>query len=91
MKQAANYSLVKIADSFNILPYGQNIANHRRGVRLNDTGIFLWNLLAQERSKEELFELFIRHYEAEPEEVDSMRADFNSFLYWIRNSSSSSV
>lgn len=80
MKQAANYSLVKIADSFYILPYGQNIANHRRGVRLNDTGIFLWNLLAQERSKEELFELFIRHYEAEPEEVDSMRADFNSFL-----------
>ena len=60
MKQAANYSLVKIADSFYILPYGQNIADHRRGVRLNDTGIFLWNLLAQERSKEELFELFIR-------------------------------
>lgn len=41
MKQAANYSLVKIADSFYILPYGQNIADHRRGVRLNDTGIFL--------------------------------------------------
>ena len=80
MKQAANYSLVKIADSFYILPNGQNIADHRRGVRLNDTGIFLWNLLAQERSKKELFELFIRHYEAEPEEIDSMRADFNSFL-----------
>ena len=80
MKQAANYSLVKIADSFYILPYGQNIADHRPGVRLNDTGIFLWNLLAQERSKKELFELFIRHYEAEPEEIDSMRADFNSFL-----------
>ena len=41
MKQADGYLLETIAGVPYLLPYGQNIADLKRGVQLNDTGVFL--------------------------------------------------
>ena len=58
MKQADGYLLETIAGVPYLLPYGQNIADLKRGVQLNDTGVFLWQTLAQEISSDELLHKF---------------------------------
>ena len=40
MKQADGYLLETIAGVPYLLPYGQNIADLKRGVQLNDTSVF---------------------------------------------------
>ena len=57
MKQADGYLLETIAGVPYLLPYGQNIADLKRGVQLNDTSVFLWQTLAQEISSDELLSL----------------------------------
>ena len=52
MKQADGYLLETIAGVHYLLPYAQNIADLKRGVQLNDTGVFLWQTLAQEISSD---------------------------------------
>ena len=65
MKQADGYLLETIAGVPYLLPYGQNIADLKRGVQLNDTGVFLWQTLAQEISSDELLHKFFTFFEIE--------------------------
>ena len=58
MKQVDGYLLETIAGVPYLLPYGQNIADLKRGVQLNDTGVFLWNSIAQETTPETLLHNF---------------------------------
>lgn len=80
MKQREGYILQEISGVFYLLPYGQRIADHCRGVQLNETGVFLWNALEKVHTRSDLLKYFITHYEAEQEELPSMEADFDEFL-----------
>ncbi len=80
MKQAHGYCLKEIAGVFYLLPYGQLISDHCRGVQLNEAGLFLWNTLEKVHSRSELLECFIRYYEAEENEIPNMEADLDTFL-----------
>ena len=80
MKQTDGYILHEIAGIPYILPYGQLIADHKRGVQLNKTGVFLWNALEQVSDRKELFSLFLKHYEAGQEDIPDMKRDFNLFF-----------
>lgn len=84
MKQTKGYSLQEIAGVFYLLPYGQLIADHCRGVQLNEAGIFLWNTLSESHSRSELLECLIEHYQAEKEEIPFMEADLDAFLRQMR-------
>ncbi len=84
MRQTKGYCLKEIAGVFYLLPYGQLISDHCRGVQLNETGIFLWNTLEKVHSRSELLECFIRHYQAEKEEIPAMEADLDTFLRQMR-------
>lgn len=84
MKQTKGYSLQEIAGVFYLLPYGQLIADHCRGVQLNEAGVFLWNTLSESHSRSELLKRFIEHYQAEQEEIPSMEADLDTFLKQMR-------
>ena len=62
MKQNPNYILKELAGVPYLLPYGQMIADHRRGIKLNETGVYFWNLLKEERSLEEILYAGKIHY-----------------------------
>lgn len=84
MKQAEEYSLQEISGVFYLLPYGQLIADHCRGVQLNETGVYLWNILKTSHSRKELLECLIKHYQAEKEDIPAMEADLDMFLNQMR-------
>lgn len=42
----SGYTLRKIKDTCYLLPYGQQIADQRKGMVLNETGTLLWNHFA---------------------------------------------
>lgn len=80
MKQTDGYILREIAGIPYLLPYGQLIADHRHGVRLNETGVYLWNALNHVHNHKELFSCFLEHFQARPEDVPRMEQDFNQFI-----------
>lgn len=83
MKQNPNYALCKIEDTYYLLPFGQGIADHERGIQINETGAFLWNALAKPQSKEKLFEKCFIHYEASEEEIPGLTQDLSDFLFLL--------
>lgn len=80
MRQADGYILQDIAGVPYLLPYGQLIADHRHGVQLNETGVYLWNTLKRIHSRKELFSCFLEHFQAKPEDIPGMEQDFNRFF-----------
>lgn len=80
MKRKGGYLLHKIADEYYILPYGQRIVDHRRSVRINEAGAFLWNHIEQECTREKLLTEFAGHYQAEPQEIPILEKDMDLFL-----------
>ena len=63
-----------------LLPYGQGIADHKRGVCLNETGVFLWNALATDQKKDALLSLLAEHYEASEDELTELAQDLDLYL-----------
>ena len=81
MKRNDSYTLTEIAGVPYLLPFGQMIADHKRGIRLNETGIFLWKLLEQDRSMEELVRLCADTYDVtESKELQELNADISEFV-----------
>lgn len=79
MIQNPNYILRKIHNIPYLLPVGQLIAEHRRGVQLNETGACLWNMLSTERSLEELVSQCAQRFEVPDSEIEEMRRDICHF------------
>ncbi len=81
MKKNDSFSLTEIAGVPYLLPFGQMIADQKRGIRLNETGIFLWKLLEQERSLDELIRLCATSYEVTAaDELQELSADISAFV-----------
>ena len=80
MKRNHTYILREINGVPYILPIGQSIADHRHGIRLNKSGLFLWNTLSEVPDEESLLARFAKHYEATEEELPMLRQDVRSFL-----------
>ena len=54
IKRQEGYCLKEIAGVHYLLPYGQKVADQRKGIVLNETGVFLWNELQETMTDEEL-------------------------------------
>lgn len=80
MKRNSGYLLQQIANTNYLLPYGQQIADHRRGISLNSTGIYVWELLKNEMSREALAAEYLNHFSDDPEQNEALIADLDSFL-----------
>lgn len=80
MKQNPSYVLKELADVPYLLPYGQMIADHKRGMKINETGKFFWNLLTTSKSIDELLTLGKEHFEVETENYNEFEKDVRSFL-----------
>lgn len=80
MKRNNSFLLREIANVPYLLPYGQMIADHKWGIKLNATGVYLWKLLEQERTLNELLSLSAAYYEIPEQELPSFQADIKLFL-----------
>lgn len=79
MKRNNDYILKRLSGVPFLLPFGQAQADFKHGLRLNETGAFLWELLAEERSKTELLACCASRYEASGEEISLLSADIDRF------------
>ena len=80
MIQNKCYVLKRIANIPYLLPVGQLIADQRRGIRINETGVYLWNLLKKDRTMEELIALCATHYDVDPPSLPGLEEDVREFV-----------
>lgn len=80
MKRNDSYTLKNLAGVPYLLPYGQMQADFKRGMRLNETGAFLLETLAQEHTREELLAKCAEHYNATESDLPLLEKDIEQFL-----------
>lgn len=76
------FTLRKIKDTCYLLPYGQQIADQKKGFVLNDTSVFLWNALQHNEgaSPRQLTELLVRTYQLDETLFPELLNDVKDFL-----------
>lgn len=82
MRQQTGWLLREIDGIPHLIPYGQNIADQKKGVRLNSTGALLWNALDDHKNltSEELYEQLKLSCEFPAGEEDEIKKDVKQFL-----------
>lgn len=80
MKIKEGYMLKEIAGNFVAIPVGQNIVNYKGMLHLNESGVFIWNLLKEGITYEDLLQKIILEYEAQEEEQSIIQKDLDEFL-----------
>jgi len=79
-RNSSIYTLCRTGGCFYLLPYGQGAADMRRGIRLNETGAFLWNELKNTTDREALLLKAAAHYEASEDDIPALRRDICEFI-----------
>ena len=80
MRINSNYSLCTVGGAKYLLPYAQGICDHKRGVKLNATGVVIWEAIVRGLSGDALLEHVAEYYEASEEEVAIIKEDIDAFL-----------
>ena len=83
MQRSNDYSLFIISDVPYLLPFGQGIADLKRGVQINDTGMYLWGLLDRDLTEDEILSLYAAHYEIPDSHLPQLKADLEQFLHML--------
>ena len=82
MKINPGFVLKDIAGSFVVVPTGDTLVDFSAMITLNETGAFLWNLLSDEISIEELADAMCSEYEISKEEAV---LDVTEFVETLKN------
>jgi hypothetical protein len=77
MKRKDELMLQKVGDQALLIPLGAKVLDMNGMVVLNTTGSFIWELLAEERSFEELVGAVVERFAVE---ADRAGADVRTFL-----------
>ena len=80
MTQLDGYVLTELSGQPYLLPYGQNIAAFRRGLKLNKTGEVICRALIEGKTVNELPAILSAYFEADEDELPLLRADIDQFL-----------
>ena len=77
----ADYTLEYINGIPYLMPYGQSVADLKKCVKLNDTGIFIWNSLSDGSGRDEILSEMCKKYNAvTPDDKTILSDDLDSFL-----------
>lgn len=76
MKIAEGYLLRTVAGKNIVVSIGNDVSFNGM-ITLNDTGVFFWNLLQQETSKEEILNAVLKEYDVTAEEASH---DIDEFI-----------
>lgn len=81
-KSQRGYTLREIRGVRHLLPYGQQIADQKKGTVLNDTGAFLWNVIQHTEGSDPhtLTEMLARQYGLGEESFPALLQDVSNFL-----------
>lgn len=60
-----------------LVPVGQTALEFSGMITVNEVGLFIWNLLEQGKTEDEIISALTQEYEVEPETV---REDYRTFL-----------
>lgn len=77
MKVEKEFVLREIAGDYVIIPTGKTVLEFNGLATINEVGAFLWKLLQEEVTEEELVEKVLAEYEVDEE---TARADIREFL-----------
>lgn len=77
------YVLKKIRGVYALLPFGQAVADLKKGITLNETGVLLWKELYEPKTREELAQGLSIHYEANEEEQEEIKKDVEEFINFL--------
>ena len=81
IKRQEGYVLKEIGGIHRLLPFGQKVADQRKGISMNETGVFLWNALKEPKEETELTELTACYYEiTDDKEKEMLKHDIHGFL-----------
>lgn len=80
LSRQEGYALKKIKGIDYLMPYGQKIADQRKGMVLNETGSFLWNFLEHPKERAEILEAVVQYYEVNEEERSEVEAQVSGFI-----------
>lgn len=80
MTNLDGYVLTELSGQTYLLPFGQNIAAFRHGLKLNETGKLICRALQEGKTKEELPALLGAYFEADTQELPLLRADIDRFF-----------
>ncbi len=83
MRQNKGFVLKEIANIPYLLPYGQMIADRKRGIQINATGAYLWKLLEQDCTMDELVSCCAEYYEIPAEDLEEFKNDICQFVYQL--------
>ena len=81
MKQSPDYLLQETADLLVIVPVGRAAAMFPGMVTVNQTGALVWELLACERTEEELVDALYEKFDAP---MEQLQKDVAEFLHRLR-------
>ena len=79
MKINDGFSLRKVADSYVIIPVGDNLVDFSAMITINETGAFLWEL-KEDTTSDALTDALCAEYDVTAEEAASDVADFVKVL-----------
>ncbi|GEM_PF-5402053 len=79
------FSLQYISERPYLLPYGQNAADHRKGMRLDSTGEFIWQALDDSSEENDLFIRFAAHEQLDISDFQSAKQEMEDFLIRLEN------
>lgn len=80
LKKQPGFVLKKIKDSYYLLPFGQQVADQKKGLFLNETGAFLWECLCDTTKHAELVKKLAEHYQLEESDFPMLEEDVTLFL-----------
>ena len=80
MKINDGFSLRKVADSYVIIPVGDNLVDFSAMITINETGAFLWEKLKDDTTADALTDALCAEYDVTAEEAASDVADFVKVL-----------
>jgi len=81
MKIKEGFGVIEIADSIVVVPTGDLLKEYRGMLTLNKSGQFIWQLLQNEVTEEELIAKLAEKYHLEQEKA---KADIEAFLHTLR-------
>ncbi len=82
MKIKENFMLRKVADCFVVVPVGAAVSEFNGMINLNDVGAFLWQLLENETTEEDVVKALLEQYDVDEA---TAAADVAKFISELKN------
>ena len=82
MKIKQGFILKEIADTFVVVPVGENMVDFSLMITINETGAFLWECLETDKTREELADDLMGEYEGATRE--EMLEDIDGFVALLK-------